>query len=124
MIGGIDMKKIVNKILGTMLIATMVLSTMSINVNAATGYRQSTMVSACSCGQKNISYGVMRDFRGTSQTLHEGEYCAGCENKVPVGKVHYYYMTEDRFSFTCSKCGRDYYRYSEPNLIEHTVTNE
>ena len=37
------MKKIVNKILGTMLIATMVLSTMSINVNATTGYRPSTI---------------------------------------------------------------------------------
>lgn len=118
------MKKIVNKILGTMLIATMVISTMSINVNAATGYRPSTMVSACSCGQKNISYGVMRDFRGTSQTFHEGQYCEGCGKTVPLGESHYYYTTEDRFSFTCSKCGHDYYDFSEPILAEHTITKK
>ena len=82
------------------------------------------MVSACSCGQKNISYGVMRDFRGTSQTFHEGQYCEGCGKTVPLGESHYYYTTEDRFSFTCSKCGHDYYDFSEPILAEHTITKK
>lgn len=120
------MNKIVNKILSIMLLFAVSLSIVHVDANAATtGYRPSSIIGACEyCGQKNISYGVMRNFSGTSQTVHAGKYCEGCEKTVPTGKSHYYYMTYDRFSFTCSKCKRDYYLPYGPNLIEHTVTNE
>ena len=117
------MKRLVKRILGVMVIASMLFSTMPVtNASAATGYHQSAMISACKlCKTKNISYGVMRDFRGTSQTFHEGQYCEGCGKTVPLGESHYYYTTEDRFSFTCSKCGHDYYDFSETILAEHTI---
>ena len=117
------MKKLVKKILGAIVIASIMFSVMpGINVSAITGYHSSSKISPCPyCKVKNISYGVMWDFKGTSQTFHEGEYCKVCKRTVPSGESHYCYTVKDRFSFTCDKCHRDYYDFSDPILAEHTI---
>ena len=96
------MKKLVKKILGAIVIASIMFSVMpGINVSAITGYHSSSKISPCPyCKVKNISYGVMWDFKGTSQTFHEGEYCKVCKRTVPSGESHYCYTVQDRFSFT------------------------
>lgn len=79
--GGLIMKKLVKRILGAIVIASIMFSVMpGINVSAITGYHPSSMISPCPyCKVRNISYGVMRDFSGTSQTFHEGKYCEVCK---------------------------------------------
>lgn len=117
------MKRLAKRILGVIVIASMMFSVMpAINASAVTGYHPSSMISPCPyCKAKNISYGVMRDFSGTSQTFHEGKYCEVCKRTVPSGESHYCYTVQDRFSFMCDKCHGDYYALSKPILAEHTI---
>ena len=62
--GGLILKKIVKRILGAIVIGSIMFSAMpGVNVSAITGYHPSSMISPCPyCKVMNISYGVMRDF--------------------------------------------------------------